>query len=169
MADDITTEGTESEAPHDVVEEVGTLIDEAEMTPDDALAVLLSAKPVRATRKVVVEGREGMGKVQLVLRSLTDREIKMARKASEKPLNREQKRRGEEPEIDDDMYRRLIVANGVQSPRLNNPELLQAHGCSRTEELVGKLFLSGHITILFAKVMEVSGYSEEAVVEVGNG
>lgn len=151
----------------EAVEEEGVLIPEDEMTPDDALAVLMSAKPVRATCTVEIEGREGMGKVQFTLRSLNDAEIKKIRTAAEIPLTKEQRRRGEEPELDDALYSRLIVVNGVQSPKLNTPELLSHHGVRNAEQLVAKLFLAGHIRLIFAEVMRVSGYSEDAVRVVG--
>ncbi len=169
MAEDLTPEGVEPEVVEDIVTDTGVEIAVEDMTDDDALRMLISAKPVRATRKVAVPMGEEAREVPLTLRSLNDPEIKEIRKAAEKPLNREQRRRGEEPELDDDLYRRLIIVNGVQSPKLNNPELLAAHGCARGEQLVEKLFLSGQKTILFAKIMEVSGYSEEAVRELGEG
>ncbi len=164
-----------SEEMHDDIEEVvkdeGVMIPESKMTPDDALAVLMSATPVRATCVVDVEGREGMGKLRMVLRSLNDNEIKQIRKAAEKPLTKEQKRRGEEAELDDALYSRLVVVNGVQSPKLNTPELLQQHSVSNAEQLVNKLFLAGHVRLIFAEIMRVSGYSEDAVTvvdELGN-
>ena len=152
-----------------VVDEDEILVAEEDMTPEDALAVLISAKPVKATTKIEVAAREGMGKVQLTLKALTDRQIKQIRTAALIPQTREQKRRGEEPEVDDSLYTRLIVVNGVAAPKLSDPALLRAHQAGRPEQVVDKLFLSGVVGQLFAEVMRVSGYDENAIKVLGEG
>lgn len=183
MAENENVEGVEPETTESDVEETVAEVEESEldieeaedaivieeelMTDEDILATFLSAKPVRSVVRVEVEGREGMPKVQMELGSLTDRQIKAIRKAAEKPLNRAQRRAGEEAELDDGLYTRLIVANGTKTPKLNNPDLLKAHKVQRSEQLVEKLFLPGNIQLLFAEVMRVSGYDENAVRVLG--
>lgn len=146
-----------------------TLIPEEDMTPEQALAVLMSAKTVRQTGKVRVKERQGMAAVVLKLRSLTDKEIDVLRDAAKKPLTPAEKKAGVEAETDDGLLDRLIIANSVIEPNLKNKDLLASQGVTRTEQLVDRLFLGGVQKLLVGRVMSLSGYDSDNVTDLATG
>lgn len=137
-------------------------------TPEDALHILLSAKPVRQTVTVRISKREGLaGDLDLQLRSLTDREFKSAAEEASSPTsgNRENRRvgGGGGNETDQALMMRLIVAKAIKSPDFNAPEVLKAHSVQRAEQVVHKLLLPGEISLLAEYVTDLSGWNDNAV------
>lgn len=138
-------------------------VSEYDMTADDALAVILSAKPIHQIRRVGIPAREGMGAITVTLRSLSDREFKQLRKASEAPTGKKGT-----TEVDDTLFLRNVVAAAITEPKISDIKVRQALGVQRPYEVVEKLFLPGRIGQLAEKVMELSGWDEEGIVDLGN-
>ena len=59
----------------------------------------------------------------------------------------------------------LIAIEGIVSPDLKNPELMQHFGCATPKDLVKKLFLGGEITKIADKIAELSGFEKEEEME----
>lgn len=131
-------------------------VEEYDMTPEDALAVILSARPIHQTARFGVPARKGMGAIAVKLRSLTDSEFKQLRKASQAPTGKKGAM-----ELDDSLFLRNLVAAAVVEPKITSVEVRQALGVNRPYEVVDALFLPGRIGDLATKVMELSGFSDE--------
>lgn len=150
----------------DIEDDDAILVDEEDMTPEDALAVIMSARPVHQTKKVSIKGREGMGRIVLTLRSLTDREFKAVRKQSEIPSGNRKDQRAGKKETDDSLFLRLVVAAGIESPKIFAADVLKAHRVTTPDQLVDKLILPGVIAQLAENIMELSGWDEESVTDL---
>lgn len=146
--------------------EDATFIDGEDITPEDVLAIILSAKPVHQTMRVGIRARAGMPRVALTLRSLTDREFKLIRTQAEIPSGNRKDQRAGKKETDDSLFLRLVVATAVEEPKLGSREVLQAHKLTNPDQVVEKLFLPGTIGQIAEKVMELSGWSEDGVEEI---
>ena len=143
----------------------------SEMT---ALQVLLGATPVRQQRRMVVTKRDGLpADLEVVLGSLTDAEFKRigeeAEATSPGNANRAQRRNAAkgETETDNSLFLRLIVANALRDPEITSA-VVQAHQAYTKEQVVQRVFLPGEIARLAEVVMDLSGWSDDAVVEAKN-
>lgn len=134
--------------------------EEAEMT---SLQVLLSAKPVRQTRKLRIHKRDGLPQDLVVtVRSLTDREFKSISDQAEQPTGRKQGRKAE-TETDNNRFLQLIVATAISDPDFSSAEVMSAHGAIEPTQVVQRVFLPGEIARIAEEVMDLSGWSEDAV------
>ena len=144
--------------------------DDAEMT---AMQVLLSAKPVRQQRKLIIRERDGLPQdLVITVGSLTDLQFKAIGEEAESPVSRTDKRgarRGaaQETETDNNLFLRLIVANAIADPNLHSPEVLAAHGAVTSEQVVSRVFLPGEIARIAEEIMDLSGWSDDAVEVAG--
>jgi hypothetical protein len=159
-AEDAVVERVEAEVEAD---DAGTLIDVEDMSPEDALAIMLGAEPINQKQKLKLAGRQGMAPMAITIRSLSDTEIANLRKGATK----QGKKADADDAIDTDLLNRMIVAKATISPDLSNAELLRKHGVHSADGIVGKLFLPGWITLLVAEVFALSGWDEEAVTKLG--
>lgn len=153
---EVEVEETEEDPGYDTVEDY-------DMTAEDALAVILSARPIHQTARVGIPKRVGMGAITVTLRSLGDREFKKLRKASEAPTGKKGAL-----EVDDSLFTRNVVAAAIVEPKIGSIEVLQALGVKRPYEAVDALFLPGRIGQLAERVMVLSGWDEEGIVDLGN-
>ena len=160
----------ELEAVEDITSEddndVSDIAEEGEM---DALQVLLGATSAQQVETFRIPKRAGIAAdLILQLGSLDDRMFEHLRTQAEKPANREARRRGETSEQDTPLFLRLVVANGVVHPKLDDRAVLNAHGVRTGEKLVRKLMLPGEIVRCAELIMDLSGYSDDAVQRVKN-
>lgn len=152
------------------VEDLGyDLVEEDDMTPEDSLAIILSARPVHQTAKVGIKARQGMPRIVVTLKSLTDRQFKALRQQAQKPAENPKDRKAGKTELDDSLFLRLVVAAAIESPKIASKEVLDALGVKRPDQVVDTLFLPGRITALAERVMELSGFDEDGVLDVGEG
>ncbi len=144
------------------------IVDEDTVTDMTPLQVLLSAKPVRQQRKLVVRKRDGLQQdLTITVNSLTDAQFKAIGEEAETPVdraNRSARRSGKaEKETDNNLFLRLIVANAIGDPNLGSPEVLAAHGAVTAEQVVARVFLPGEVARVAEEVMDLSGWSDDAV------
>lgn len=131
-----------------------------------ALQVLLSAKPVRQTTNLRIRKRDGLPQdLVLTIKSLTDREFKSIGEQAEQPTGNRNARRGAQAakETDNNLFLRLIVANGILDPDLSSPEVLAAHGAITAEMIVQRIFLPGEVARIAEEIMALSGWDDNAV------
>lgn len=164
MSEDVTNTADLSEEISEDVTADETYIDTDVMSDDDVLATLLSATAVRQTTRIELPATAYMGKTQYVLRALLDTEITNLQKQAERP--KPGSKTGER-ELDNSLYNRLLVVKAIVSPDLTNKDILHAHGVVSAERLIEKLWLSGWVPQVAAKVLKLSGWDEEAIKTVG--
>ena len=132
-----------------------------------ALQVLLSAKPVRQRRNLKIRKRNGLPQdLHITVQSLTDRQFKAIGEEAETPTgSREQRRRAvaQSKETDNNLFLRLIVATAIVDPNFNSPQVLAAHEAISAEQVVSRVFLPGEIAKVAEEVMDLSGWSDDAV------
>lgn len=132
-----------------------------------ALQVLLSAKPVRQRRHLKIRKRDGLPQdLHITVQSLTDRQFKSIGEEAETPVgSREQRRRAvaNAKETDNNLFLRLIVAHAIVDPNFNSPQVLAAHEAISSEQVVSRVFLPGEIAKVAEEVMDLSGWSDDAV------
>lgn len=155
-AEDAVVERVEAEA-----DDAGKLIDVEDMSPEDALAIMIGAEPINQRQKLRLAGRQGMAPMSITIRSLSDTEIANLRKGAAKPTKKD------EDAIDTDLLNRMIVAKATISPDLTNADLLRKHDVHSGDGIVGKLFLPGWITLIVAEVFSLSGWDDKAVTKLG--
>lgn len=150
------------------------IVDTENQTPEQqqmtALQVLLSAKPVRQARELKIRKRAGLEQdLVITVTSLTDRQFKAIGEEAEVAVGNRGARRGATPskETDNNLFLRLIVANSMSDPNLNTPEVLAAHGAVNAEQVVARVFLPGEIARIAEEVMDLSGWSDDAVEIAG--
>lgn len=156
-----------------VVEQVTNEIhvDRATQTPEQsqmtALQVLLSAKPVRQTAQLRIRQRDGLDQdLVLTIKSLTDAEFKRISDQAEQPTGQNRAARRQQQatkETDNNLFLRLIVAQGIMDPNLNSPEVLAAHGAITGEMVVQRIFLPGEVARIAEEIMALSGWDDQAV------
>lgn len=159
------------------VEPHGSIIVGEDQTPEEkqmtALQVLLSAKPVRQSRELKIRKRAGLEQdLVITVTSLTDRQFKSIGEEAEVSAGgggNRGARRAAAPakETDNNLFLRLIVANSMSDPNLNTPEVLAAHGAITAEQVVARVFLPGEIARIAEEVMDLSGWSDDAVELAG--
>lgn len=160
---------TDDVVVENVVEEIH--VDKQSQTPAEAqmtaLQVLLSAKPVRQTAQLRIRKRDGLDQdLVLTIKSLTDAEFKRISEQAEQPTagNRAARRQQQaNKETDNNLFLRLIVAQGISDPNLNGPEVLAAHGAITGEMVVQRIFLPGEVARIAEEVMALSGWDDQAV------
>jgi len=150
------------------VKDDDSIIVTPESDPDmTALQVLLSAKPVRQQRHLKIRKRNGLPQdLHIVVQSLTDRQFKAIGEEAETPTgSREARRRAvaQAKETDNNLFLRLIVAHAIVDPNFNSPEVLAAHEAISSEQVVSRVFLPGEIAKVAEEVMDLSGWSDDAV------
>lgn len=152
------------------VAENDILIDRDSQTDEQkqmtALQVLLSATPVRQTAQLRIRKRDGLPQdLVLTIKSLTDSEFKSISEQAEQPIgNRADRRRVQNAkETDNNLFLRLIVANGIMDPNLGSPEVLAAHGAVTAEMVVQRIFLPGEVARIAEEIMTLSGWDDQAV------
>lgn len=131
-----------------------------------ALQVLLSAKPVRQTAKLRIRKRDGLPEdLILTIKSLTDAEFKRIGEQAEQPSgNRNERRRAQNnKETDNNLFLRLIVANGILDPNLNDSQVLAAHSALSGDMVVQRIFLPGEVARVAEEIMALSGWDDDAV------
>jgi len=150
------------------------MVDAENQTPEEkqmtALQILLSAKPVRQSRDLKIRKRAGLEQdLVITVTSLTDRQFKSIGEEAEVTTGNRGGRRGATPEktTDNNLFLRLIVANSMSNPNLNTPEVLAAHGAITAEQVVARVFLPGEIARVAEEVMDLSGWSDDAVELAG--
>ena len=150
--------------------EKSIIVDPEMQTPEEqqmsALQVLLSAKPVRQARELKIKKRAGLEQDLIItVTSLTDRQFKQIGEEAEVATGNRGARRGAAPDktTDNNLFLRLIVANSMSDPNLNSPEVLAAHGAVTAEQVVARVFLPGEIARIAEEVMDLSGWSDDAV------
>lgn len=155
--------------------ESSIIVDPETQTPEEqqmtALQVLLSAKPVRQARELKIRKRAGLEQdLVITVTSLTDRQFKgIGEEAEVSAAGARGSRRGAAPakETDNNLFLRLIVAQSMSNPNLNTPEVLAAHGAVTSEQVVARVFLPGEIARIAEEVMDLSGWSDDAVEVAG--
>lgn len=156
-----------AEAGVEAVEDKSIILDQNSDPEMSALQVLLSAKPVRQRRHLKIRKRNGLPQdLHIVVQSLTDRQFKAIGEEAETPVgSREQRRRAvaNAKETDNNLFLRLIVATAIVDPNFNSPEVLAAHEAISSEMVVSRVFLPGEIAKIAEEVMDLSGWSDDAV------
>lgn len=139
----------------------------APMTDDEArsaLDVMLSSAPQEMPTEKTVISRL---KLTVTLRGVTERQIDAIGKRSERQPTKSERARGIfSTQRDGAKFNLLLVAEGLEDPDLTNRELLARFG-PRPEDVVKQWFLPGEIVQMADVVMDLSGYSEEAVTRAG--
>ena len=126
------------------------------MKEKDILAKLMGTFEV-PTVNTILEIK-GLGKIPMVLKGLSSKEISKIRKECTYP--RKVKGKIEEKFDGAEFDAGLIVAATVNF-NWNNSELLEYHKSSDGKQLIRKIILAGVISSLTDKIMEVSGYNDE--------
>lgn len=79
---------------------------------------------------------------------------------------------GKDVDLDVNLLQLFVVIEGIVDdagkPMLKNKELMTKFKASTPKELARKIFLSGEIANIYAKISELSGFGDKAVNEVKN-
>jgi hypothetical protein len=137
----------------------------------DALDVLMGATKPQVKEEFTIPKRDGLpADLKLMLGTVDNFEELSAQAEIKSVPNREERRAGmtEKTEQDTPYFLRLVVASGVKAPDLNDSRLLQHHGVRTADALIKKIMRPGEITKCAEYVMDLSGYSDDAVRRSGN-
>lgn len=125
-----------------------------------ALEAMLSSQPQDAPIESYTVARLGF---DVTLRGLSEREIDQVGRRSERPPTKSERARGIiAGQRDPARFNLLLVSEALIDPDLTNRELLSRDG-PNPADVVRKWFLPGEIIQLADTVMDLSGYSEEAI------
>lgn len=148
----------------------------AGLDDDDALDLLLAAEPAEQRQTVVLPPRKGTTKdLKLELRSITESEWDEVRNQAEvtRPAanraDRRNKRRNDEPEMNNALMARLLVKKATVNLDWNNTSLRQKFKAQTGEDVIKTLLLYGEVANLAQIVMEISGFEEDLIQLVGEG
>ena len=79
---------------------------------------------------------------------------------------------GKDVDLDVNLLQMFVVLEGVVDeagkPMFKNKDLMAKFKASTPKELIKKVLLSGEIANLYGEISELSGFGEDAVVEVKN-
>lgn len=105
----------------------------------------------------LVDGTE----VPWTVRPVTDEEIDETRERNTRLVKRG--RGGKVQELDETAMGHQLIALATVKPDLTDARLAQKYRARRPEEIVKVAFLPGTAQAIVAKIMDVSGYSDELV------
>jgi hypothetical protein len=126
-----------------------------------ALDAMLTSEPQQAPSERYILKRLGF---TVTLTGISEREIDQIGRRSERQPSRSEKARGlVTAQRDIAKFNLLLVASGMTDPDLSHAELRAKYG-QRPEDIVQAWFLPGEIVQMADMVMDLSGYSDEAVV-----
>lgn len=136
-----------------------------EMTPEAAQSALdrmLSSAPDPAPEEKFVISRL---KMTVTLCGVSERDIDIIGRRCERPPTRAEKARGiVTTQRDVQKFNLLLTTAGMRDPDLNDQRLRERYG-NQPEMIVQTWFLPGEIVQMADKVMDLSGYSDDAVVQ----
>ena len=116
----------------------------------------------------VPEDEEGVAQFIIELRGLSERELADLDERARRPPTAQEREEGMSGRVrDQNRYFRLIVVESMIEPDLSNERLLSEHGPT-AEHVVMRWFLPGEITFIAQRVMQLSGWSDNALVAAKN-
>lgn len=137
------------------------------------LSVFFAQNAAEGTTETIVVSprfRDAAGEpVAWTLRSMTEEENEVCRKAATKLVKGRNGVRV--PEMNSDDYMANLVAASVVYPNLKDAELQKSYGVMGAGPLVKKMLLPGEYALLIQKVQELNGFDNdmnELVDEVKN-
>jgi hypothetical protein len=158
---DLFEEDTETEDEEVTAAEIAAT--DRELTGEEAqsaLEAMLSSTPQAAPTESYKIKRLGFA---VMLQGISERQIDLIGRRSERSPSKTERGRGVfGQQRDINKFNLLLVTEGMLDPDLTNRDLMAKFG-PRPEDVVRQWFLPGEIIQLADLVMDLSGYSDEAV------